>query len=246
MAQAIHPSAVVSVVPDARSGAGSEGPSEQMDSDGLLTHRATLHDGKLDGDFYAFGVDGVTRVKAGYVGGELDGVMTLRDDAGRLQQEATYRCGLLEGITRAYLGGRLLNEQTYKEGRLHGPSIAYSAAGQVCMRQFFVNGQLEGEAVYLHEGRVVRKVNYRSGLQHGEATEFSRDEEPVQKAQYKNDLLDGTTTRFWPNGSPLETQDYKIGMPVGVMRRFDQSGDEISDELTKPSLMQRLEQMVKG
>jgi antitoxin component YwqK of YwqJK toxin-antitoxin module len=107
-------------------------------------------------------------------------------------------------------------------------------------------GQLEGEALYYTEGRLVRKVAYRAGQQNGEAVDYSREGKPVQKALYKDNLLDGTLTRYWPDGKILEIQEYRAGKPASPLRRFDQNGNEAQDSNSKPGIMQRLEQMVKG
>jgi antitoxin component YwqK of YwqJK toxin-antitoxin module len=224
----------------------SKTPVEQFDASGRLIHSASLHEGVLHGEFSSFGVQGVALVNALYIKGQLSGPFTLRDESGRLLQESFYNNGMQDGVTRAYAAGRLLTEQGYVDGKLHGTSIAYAAAGDVCLKQTYSSGQLEGESTTYYEGNLVRKAFYRSGLQHGEALEFSRSGQLMQKATYKDDLLDGTVTRYWPDGTVLESQTYKAGKPVSLLQRFDQNGNLVSDEKEKPSLMQRLEHLVKG
>jgi antitoxin component YwqK of YwqJK toxin-antitoxin module len=222
------------------------GVSEQRRADGTLQQQATLQDGKLHGEFSVFGAEGVTTVQANYRLDDLDGVLTLRDEGGRLQQVANYCGGVQEGLTQIYMEGRLLIEQSYQAGKLQGPCTSYSVAGEISMTQFYVDGLLEGEVVSMHEGRVVRKANFRAGRQEGEVVDYGREGKPLQKALYKDDLLDGPLTRYWPDGTMLETQNYKAGRPVSALRRFDQNGDEILTANAKPGLMQRLEQIVKG
>ncbi|HQS00202.1 MULTISPECIES: hypothetical protein [unclassified Polaromonas] len=113
------------------------------------------------------------------------------------------------------------------------------------MKQNFFRGEVEGEVLFMNEGEVVRRSQYRKGLLEGETLDYDRDGAVVQKASYRNNLLEGPLTRYWPDGQVMEVLLYRAGKPVGKPRRFDSKGVELRDD-AKTSLMKRLEKLVKG
>jgi antitoxin component YwqK of YwqJK toxin-antitoxin module len=76
-------------------------------------------------------------------------------------QEANYRQGKQDGLTKVYANGRVMMEQNFQAGELHGETRTFSDAGDLTTRQIYRKGELEGEAVFMHEGQVVRRARAR-------------------------------------------------------------------------------------
>ena len=132
-------------------------------------------------------------------------------------------------------------------GLLHGETTSYSEAGQATCRMMYQRGQIEGEALFMHEGEVVRKARYRKGLLDGETIDYDREGTKVQSADYKANLLDGWLRRYWPNGQVMEEMQYRQGKPAGKASRFTSKGAAQKDEAAAQlSLIQRLEKLVRG
>jgi len=185
-------------------------------------------------------------MQASYLNGALHGVSRAWDDTGVLLQEASYRDGRQHGATRVYSQARLLSEQMFVGGVPHGDTVLYSETGEPACKMQFVKGQIEGEAVFLQDGVVVRRAIYRKGLLAGEAIDYDREGAKVQSAHYKANLLDGWLRRYWPNGQVMDELQYRQGKPVGKARRFSSKGTQQADPADQASLMQRLEKLVRG
>lgn len=220
---------------------------EQRDEAGVLLSRTQLQDGVPQGEMTRFGPDGRPVAQASYQDGVLNGTSRLWDDKGQLVQEASYRAGQQHGLTRVYAAGRLLSEQLFAFGLPHGEMTSYSEAGVPTCKLMFQRGEIEGEALFMHEGQLVRRANYRKGLLEGQAIDYDRDGAKVQSADYKANLLDGWLRRYWPNGEVMEELQYKAGKPLGKPKRFNSKGAEQHDDAAgQASLMQRLEKLVRG
>lgn len=218
---------------------------EQLGEAGVVTHRVTTLDGVPHGEMSAFGPDGAQLMQARYDGGVLDGVLKVHDEQGDLVQEASFVKGVRQGITRVYTQGRLLAVQHFAAGVLHGETLSYAESGDLASRQTFFQGRLEGEASFMNEGALVRRARFRKGKLEGETTTYDRDGALVQRETYKENLLEGPLTRYWPNGQVMERILYRAGKPVEKPRRFDGKGVELREQ-PKATLMQRLEQLVRG
>jgi hypothetical protein len=110
----------------------------------------------------------------------------------------------------------------------------------------FVKGQIEGSTRFFHEGRVVRQAFYQAGLLEGEASDFDRDGGLIQVATYRANVLEGPMRRYWPGGALMEEVVYSQGVPVGPPLRFDSKGHQLDIEQAQPSLLARLEKLVRG
>jgi antitoxin component YwqK of YwqJK toxin-antitoxin module len=110
----------------------------------------------------------------------------------------------------------------------------------------FVKGQVEGPARFYHEGRVVRQAVYQAGLLEGEVSDFDRDGGLIQVATYRANVLEGPMRRYWPGGALMEEVIYSKGVPVSSPVRFDIKGHQIDNDQAQPSLLARLEKLVRG
>ena len=119
--------------------------------------------------------DGVTtRV----VGAIPDGLVKETFMGGVLQEEAYYKNGKKNGVTKLYNEkGVLRGEFNFKNGKQEGLSKTYHSTGELFKEIMFKNGKLEGiNREYTKEGKILFEANF------------------------KDDKPDGITTRYHPDG----------------------------------------------
>ena len=116
--------------------------------------------------------------------------------------------------------------------------------GHLAAELNYVQGQLEGEARYFAQGRLVRRASYRAGQLDGVVEDFGVDGALLQRSRYQANALHGPTLRYWPNGQPMEQIDYANGLLQGSPRQFDQSGKALG--APGPTLINRVEQLLRG
>jgi antitoxin component YwqK of YwqJK toxin-antitoxin module len=128
---------------------------------------------------------------------------------------------------------------------LHGESVSYAPSGLVTSRLTYEAGKLDREALFMTDGVIVRRMNYRHGLLEGETREYARDGKLVQSSPYRANLLHGTVRRFAPDGSVQEERVYQQGKPQGEWRSVD-AAPTAGDAPAAPRLIKHFEKWVRG
>jgi antitoxin component YwqK of YwqJK toxin-antitoxin module len=119
--------------------------------------------------------DGVTTKIVGTI---PDGLVKESFMDGALQEEAYYKNGKKDGVTKLYnKKGVLRGEFNFENGKQEGLSKTYHTNGELFKEIMFKNGKLEG-------------VN----------KEYTKDGKLLFEANFKNDKPDGKTTRYHPDG----------------------------------------------
>lgn len=218
---------------------------ETLDAGGWVRVRAGRAAGMLHGPMQVFSADGVPAAEMHFRMGRRQGLQRLYDDEGRLVQEADFTDDLQHGLTRIWVEGRLLMVQSFVAGRLHGETLCHAENGEITARLRHVNGDLEGESLYFHEGCLVRRAVYRSGKLDGETVDYGPGGQPVQSARYEANVLHGMLRRFWPGGQVMEQVSYRAGKPFGDIERFSAEGVKAGSSKGE-SFMNRFEKIVRG
>jgi antitoxin component YwqK of YwqJK toxin-antitoxin module len=219
---------------------------DEHNEQGQLIGRSWLREGLLHGRLERLWPNGKPQLSANYDAGQLDGLLYQFDEHGAPVQMASYVQGRQHGLTHIYARGRCVSEQSFADGVAHGACVTRNDAGQPSATMRFVKGQIEGPATFFFEGQVVRQAHYFGGLLEGEVNDFDRDGSLIQMATYRANVLQGPLRRYWPGGALMEEVMYSEGVPVGPPLRLDAKGRQLDNEEAKPSLLARLEQLVKG
>jgi antitoxin component YwqK of YwqJK toxin-antitoxin module len=117
-------------------------------------------------------------------------------------------------------------------------------AGNLAAELSYLSGQLEGEARYYAQGRLVRRANYRAGKLDGTVDDFGMDGALLQRTSYQANALHGPSLRYWPNGQVMERIDFERGLMQSAARQFDQTGKALG--APGPTLVKRVEQLLRG
>jgi antitoxin component YwqK of YwqJK toxin-antitoxin module len=219
---------------------------EERGADGSLLLRSSMAGGLLHGPLEQFGIGGRPTMTAHFDTGRLHGAMAIYGEDGVLVQRSSYRRGLPHGLIETFAHGRRVAAQTMSDGVASGPSLSFDESGQMTARLHLLAGQLDGEAQFFHEGRMVRSAHYRAGLLEGQSADFDADGQVVQRCTYRANLLHGAVRRYWPDGLVMEEVFYHDGVTLGPPARFDQQGKRIGAPEAPPALIERLKRMVRG
>jgi antitoxin component YwqK of YwqJK toxin-antitoxin module len=219
---------------------------EDVDPQGQVLLRTSLLGDVLHGPMERFLPDGRLSMRSFFQKGVLHGLTSIYDDEGILAQECEYFEGVQHGLLRVYVKGQCLSEQTYAHGQLHGYTQSFDASGQVVARMPYVNGELEGLVQFYNEGSVMRLAHYRKGLLHGTSSDFDNNGDLVQECHFEANVLQGRLRRFWPNGEVMEELFYKDGKPIAPPKRFDAKGKETDPIGATPSLLDRVQTLIRG
>jgi antitoxin component YwqK of YwqJK toxin-antitoxin module len=106
-------------------------------------------------------------------------------------------------------------------------------------------GKLEREAVFMHDGVVVKRARYSKGKLEGETREYAANGALVQSSPYQADLLHGTVRRFAPDGTVMQERLYRQGKPQGEWHAPD-AGAPQAGGAPGPRLVKNLEKWVRG
>lgn len=219
---------------------------DECDEQGRLIGRSWLRQGLLHGRMERLWTNGKLQLVANYDTGLLDGLLCQFDEDGNPIQVAAYVQGKQHGQTRVFVKGRCVSEQLFSDGEANGPTVTYDDAGQPSAKMNFLNGQINGPVTFFHETRVIRQAYYQSSLLEGEVSDFDRDGGLVQVATYHANMLQGPLRRYWPGGALMEEVIYEQGLPIGPPLRLDIKGRQLDYTHAQPSLLERLEKLMKG
>jgi antitoxin component YwqK of YwqJK toxin-antitoxin module len=122
--------------------------------------------------------------------------------------------------------------------------VTYAPSGLVTSRLTYEAGKLSREALFLHDGVVVRRAIYRNGLLEGETRDYAADGALVQSSPYRLDLLHGTVRRFAPDGQVSAERRYADGKPLGAWQSPAASAATRADG--SPRMVKQLEKWVRG
>lgn len=152
-----------------------------------------------------------------------------------------YKNGYKDGKDVEYKRGRLQSEAFYNEGRLEGVKKEFFSDGAVKREVSFKNGKLDGKDIsYYTDGSVEKEVNYKEGVQHGREVAYDFKTAAVKKdmnyvegkpegkqtERISSNVGDYTKVSIYKDGVLTEYKEYHY--PGGEPRKIREGGKEIS------------------
>tara|TARA_B110000003_G_scaffold159109_1_gene159314 strand:+ start:4775 stop:5512 length:738 start_codon:yes stop_codon:yes gene_type:complete len=103
----------------------------------------------------------------------------------------------------------------FKKNRV-GMWIYYFPSGELFSKEFYIDGNLEGELInYYENGKSLEITQYSNGFKNGSSKHFSDKGVLIEEVHYKDDLLNGKGMYFDLNGDLKEEGIYKDGKRFG-------------------------------
>ncbi len=115
----------------------------------------------------------------------------------------------------------------YKNNKLNGELVRYTDSGKELLRENYVDGFLEGDAVYFtftKDDILTTKCSYKNSRLTGERTLTQQNGVVRCRETYKNGHLDGTRTCFYANGTQERNETYAGGKLNGTRELFFPDG----------------------
>ncbi|WP_207482429.1 toxin-antitoxin system YwqK family antitoxin [Arenibaculum pallidiluteum] len=203
---------------------------ELRDAEGRITFQGQVVDGMLRGEGVEWWPKGKVAQRATMVDGRLDGELRRYAENGSLVLVAQYRAGAQHGLTVCYDSQRPLCRMSYRQGVLDGDSVYYAPTGKVSAVIPFKEGRMHGIATYFTtEGAVLRTAAYADDRQEGPSVTYYENGAVQETATYKAGLLEGRFERFFPSGRPMQQGAYRAGLLVEPLRSLDEQGRVIAE-----------------
>lgn len=211
-----------------------------------------LLDGKFNGTFRTYFLDGNIEVECEYRNDTMRGVY--RDfypEGGIMHLKAVFD-GVVDGPVIAYYrNGKLKSENIYKKGKIwttvyandpegnkidcgnvkmgSGMLISYDDSGRVLRKERYSFGYIDGVCEdYYPNGSIATTTEYMVDLAHGEYRSYDEEGELISTFQYSEGILDGSAVHYHTNGKIYEELYYYRGRLWEIISIRDSSGKKLN------------------
>ncbi|GAB2456145.1 hypothetical protein GCM10011375_04200 [Hymenobacter qilianensis] len=202
------------------------GPYTEYHANGQVESTGTLNHGKLTGPLKLYYTTGKLSVEKNYdaATGELHGPYRDYDFDGKLLEEQLYDQGRVTRVSAYDAGGKMVSQTPVaKKGKTTIKGLRID--GTTLYTGSYLNGQPDGEWVFLHRNGATREVRrYASGVRQGLSEEYYATGKLKQRYSYVNDELDGFCELFYPDGVVQRAGFYQHGQEQGEWRQYYADG----------------------
>lgn len=121
-----------------------------------------------------------------------------------------YKNGELNGVSKTFKLGKLINEREFKNGLLNGNDIEYYTDGSIKSKSTYKDDKLIGDTIkYYENGNIKSKYTHIDDSMNGEYLEYYENGNIQTKAYVKNNQLDGEIKIYSIGGSLLKEATLK-------------------------------------
>ena len=136
----------------------------KYDSLGNKLIQGTVINGKKNGSWATFNTLGVIQTVYNYVDDKKNGIYFKIGLDNKLEEQATYKDDLLDGLFTRYLFGRLDEQMEFKQGKKNGWSKKYYMGGGVEKAMEMKDDVQDGIYRFYHEdGSIMVEEKYKAG-----------------------------------------------------------------------------------
>ena len=144
----------------------------------------------------------------------------------------TYVKGESKGFTgivkKSYDNGKLAYESNYKDGKLYkngelfsGIEEKYDEDNRLSARIPYINGEINGVAIYYFRGALFQEIPYVNGKRQGISKLYSSDNGMISsETPYVNDEINGTVKDYDKNGELYSETSYVNGKKQGLEKIY--------------------------
>lgn len=121
-----------------------------------------------------------------------------------------YKNGKLDGVSKTFKLGKLVNETEFRNGLLNGDDISYYSDGSIESKSTYKDGNLIGDTIrYYENGNTKSKSKHTNEGLAGEYLEYYENGNIKTKASVKNNKLDGEIKIYSTTGNILKEATLK-------------------------------------
>ncbi|MBN1790863.1 MAG: toxin-antitoxin system YwqK family antitoxin [Bacteroidales bacterium] len=181
-------------------------------------------EGKKEGEWKYFNMDGTIRSSGNYSNNLEQGTWKYYFGNGKTEQTGVFKNGRADGLWKwYYVNGGIKREEEYFEGKEEGVSIEYDTLGNIITSGSYFDGQKEGEWIY-QAGDYSEKGVYIGDLKDGKWQAFYRDGKLKYEGNFVQGNPDGEHVFYYPNGQIKEINYYVMGISEKNWKKFDENG----------------------
>jgi len=197
-------------------------PNNQISSEGNMI------DGRPDGVWKSYFVDGTLKSIGIRKNGVLDSVWIFNNELGFIKNKINYLNGKKNGYFYTFKYFKNVND---------------SMVGYLYGQELYLNNKKNGISEYYYPNGILKSaVNYYDGSKHGTTREFNNkgvliyiiefwhgkviDREVIN--QYNGNLKVGVWKEFYPNGKLKKEENYSDGILQGLVKLYDLRGELLS------------------
>ncbi len=191
----------------------------------LIGEGITNEEGKRDGPWKEYYLNGALRSEGAYDDGKRVGDWKFYHSNGQLEQVGSYtRDGKEDGIwTWYYPDGQMLREEGYYLGMLDGPSVEYDEFGQIVSEGEYIEDYREGLWKFNY-GDFREEGEYLNGMRHGQWKSYYPDGTVSFEGKFIDDNPNGKHTWYWPNGNKKTEGNFIMGLKDGEWIKYSSDG----------------------
>ncbi|WPY01679.1 Toxin-antitoxin system YwqK family antitoxin (plasmid) [Candidatus Trichorickettsia mobilis] len=148
-------------------------------------------DEKLHGPYLGYCENGKLQCKMGYELGELNGICYFYDDNEEIIQILRFQKNVLHGRALLFNNNELVSYSKYKNGKLNGLTRTYYPGRIIQSTMNYTLGKLDGTVCYFDiRGYIIHQAEYRGGQLHGSTITY-HDNQILKIEKYSNNQLIG-------------------------------------------------------
>lgn len=197
----------------------------KKDKKGMILRAFFESDGKFDGQYLLYYLDGSIESECYYHKGDLHGPSKFFSENGVCLSECWFYHGKKEGkATRRYLSGKVASIERYKNGTLHGKQEFYYENGTLKTVMNYKDGALDGEVtLFWPSGIKKREVMFQRGFRKGYDRMWSLGGTLIDEGEYDEGDPIGLHRRYFDDGTPQEERKYFTPIKYDL-KKWDSNG----------------------
>ncbi|NQZ77023.1 MAG: toxin-antitoxin system YwqK family antitoxin [Ekhidna sp.] len=126
--------------------------------------------------------------------------------------EGDFLNGLHHGSWVTYeIDGKLKSVTTYFEGKKQGSELIFDNSGYVLSKKYYHQDVLNGESLKYKRRKIVERLNYSNGVQHGIQKKFYVDGTVMEESTYISGKIDGVARWYDQEGNLTIEYEYNMG-----------------------------------
>jgi len=110
--------------------------------------------------------------------------------------------GRFDGEAESYINGQLIKKATFKNGLLDGLTTCYYSNGAIKSKTFFKKDNVDGiETTFYIDGKIKSKESFKNGAREGPKILYYRNGQIEQESFRKNNRVSGPERVYYENGN---------------------------------------------
>jgi len=193
----------------------------------LVKQKGNFKANKQEGPWISYFKSGKIQAEAVYGGGKLNGLVTTYDENGLKQSEVYYIDNKVAGEKKTYFPKTKITQKIehYLAGKKNGISQEFYMDGKLKLSSFYKDDKLHG-AWYENypDGNKKMLGQYANGLKTGTWTVYHENGKKKMTGKFINDKMEGLWQNFTPEGNLESEGPFVDNSQKGIWKYYEKNG----------------------